>query len=329
MDLLVFLVVLWIWLNVPSTPPAPSTYIQQDSKAAPSILDPTQRRQASLDPPLVNDPSSPPQKWHNAFASLCVGDSIVYGTLVLFYSLKLVNSKADLVALTHNLSSTAIDKLHRFGVRTYPVEPLSVETYMLQKAESMEMRDTILWSKLRAWQLEDYEKVIMLDSDLLVLKNLDELFQMPELAGSPMSDPKEKIQFFKTSEYGLRVRNKVDRHKTTGLQEGWSGLNSGVTVIQPNNGTFTKMLNELSIIPNRPCCPSQEFIFHYFEERLSYHRIPFIYNTRASDGDGGKVTSNTKVYHFVGAKPWKKKDRSKFNLLWWTFRKKVEDIVDR
>jgi lipopolysaccharide biosynthesis glycosyltransferase len=189
----------------------------------------------------------------------------------------------------------------------------------------MEARDTILWAKMRVWQLEDYEKVIMLDADLLILRNVDELFQLPELSGTPLLDPREKIQFFKTAEYGLRQRNKIDRKKPTGLQEGWSGLNSGVTVVQPSNKTFTDMLNELSIIPNRPCCPSQEFIYNFFEERKRYYRIPFVYNTRVLSEGSPQPSSNTKIYHFVGSKPWKKRDpQNMLNAIWWMFKDAVD-----
>jgi alpha-N-acetylglucosamine transferase len=200
---------------------------------------------------------------------------------------------------------------------------------MAKKGEKIEKRDGILWSKLRVWQLEDYQKVILLDSDLIVLKNVDELFQYPELAGSAMMDKKEKILFFRSSSYGLGKRSKYERNKIDEIMlEGWSGLNSGVTVVEPSNTTFTKMINELSIIPNRPCCPSQEFIYNYFETRNRFFRLPFVYNARPVGNTANiiSILQHAKIYHFVGAKPWKRRDKfSSMNSLWWRYKDDLEN----
>ena len=59
----------------------------------------------------------------------------------------------------------------------------------------MVKRDQILWTKLRVWQLDDYDKVVMIDADMLVLKNVDELFKMPELSACSMIEKGEKIQY--------------------------------------------------------------------------------------------------------------------------------------
>ncbi|KAK9215542.1 hypothetical protein WN944_007547 [Citrus x changshan-huyou] len=40
------------------------------------------------------------------------------------------------------------------------------------------------YSKLRVWQLIEYDKIIFIDSDLVVLKNIDEFFFYPELSAS-------------------------------------------------------------------------------------------------------------------------------------------------
>lgn len=44
------------------------------------------------------------------------------------------------------------------------------------------------WSKLSAFSLVDFERIVMLDSDMLVMKNMDELMDIPldspELGGS-------------------------------------------------------------------------------------------------------------------------------------------------
>lgn len=190
---------------------------------------------------------------NNAYVTLCVGDGFVIGTLVMFHSLRKTGARADFVAMTANISQASVELLERSGIIVKRVEPLVVSQY--HSNVKSDVRDSILWTKLRVWQLEEYSKIIMLDSDLFVLQNSDELFNYPEFASTPMVDPSEKTLFFLSPEMGLMPRNKVKQDsifpQTSSLLPHWSGVNSGVSVLVPSNATFTKLLNELSIIPHR------------------------------------------------------------------------------
>ena len=40
-------------------------------------------------------------------------------------------------------------------------------------------RFTNVWTKLRAFELTEYERVVLVDSDMLVCRNMDELMDVP------------------------------------------------------------------------------------------------------------------------------------------------------
>jgi alpha-N-acetylglucosamine transferase len=40
-------------------------------------------------------------------------------------------------------------------------------------------RYTAVWNKLAIYALEDFERIAFLDADMLVLKNMDELMELP------------------------------------------------------------------------------------------------------------------------------------------------------
>ena len=42
-----------------------------------------------------------------------------------------------------------------------------------------------VFTKLRAWELVEFDKVVLLDADMVVLKTIDELFDRPELSAAP------------------------------------------------------------------------------------------------------------------------------------------------
>ena len=43
----------------------------------------------------------------------------------------------------------------------------------------------ITFTKLHAWKLVEYEKCVFLDADTLVLQNVDDLFNRPEISAAP------------------------------------------------------------------------------------------------------------------------------------------------
>jgi lipopolysaccharide biosynthesis glycosyltransferase len=135
------------------------------------------------------------------------------------------------------------------------------------------------------------------------------------------------MKFKKNGRMNFLVRNKPsdDDEYSQSLQVlNWSGVNSGVSVLKPNNDTFTELVNELSILPNRVCCPSQEFLYYFFEQRNMYFRLPPVYNGRMSthltDHEWASYLMEMKIYHFLGTKPWKKRAGAQMNRLWWKYR---------
>ena len=72
--------------------------------------------------------------------------------------------------------------------------------------------------KLRLWQLEDYESVVFIDADAIVLKSCDKLFGYPEFCAAP--NVYEAL---------------ADFHR----------MNSGVFTARPSRATFARMMAEL------------------------------------------------------------------------------------
>lgn len=128
------------------------------------------------------------------------------------------------------------------------------------------------YSKLRIWELIDYDKVIFLDSDLLVLKNLDQFFFYPQITA---------------------VEN--CRHL----------FNSGVLLIEPSKCTFeTLMKKTLSIVSYNG--GDQGFLNEVFRW---WHRWPATVNFlkdfyNVTIGPKHYYPENTHALHYLGVKPW-------------------------
>jgi len=151
------------------------------------------------------------------------------------------------------------------------------------------------FAKLRLWELEQFEKVIFLDADTLVTRNMDRLFGYPEFAAAP--NLYESLADF-------------DR------------LNSGVFVAQPSQRTYEAMLQSLVEPGAFWRRTDQTFLEAYFPE---WHGLPYIYNTLQYVWFNlPKLWDWQRIYliHYQYEKPWEE-NNPKRELLgpvidaWW------------
>ncbi|XP_061338037.1 putative UDP-glucuronate:xylan alpha-glucuronosyltransferase 4 [Gastrolobium bilobum] len=129
------------------------------------------------------------------------------------------------------------------------------------------------YSKLRIWQLTMYDKIIFLDSDLLVLKNIDAFFAYPQLSASP-------------NDFTL--------------------FNSGLMVIEPSLCMFeNSMQKTLKVKPYNG--GDQGLVNEIF---TWWHRLPrklnYLKSFQQGKGNDEKheIPEDLYVIHYLGLKPW-------------------------
>ena len=273
----------------------------------------------------------------NAYVTLCWNDSNVLATLVLFQQLRRVNSaRGNFVIISTKLSAESKRQFEKFGVRVIMIPAtLNGPIGYAMGVRGLAGRDSILWTKLYLWTLTDYRKILLLDTDMVIVKNIDALFDYEELAGSPMLTPKEKILYFEPrpdppAEWIMsKWRGIQVEQKQNGV--GKIGLNSGLMILRPSMRRFQHMRALLGVLRNRPCCPTQEFFYRYFENLGKYVRLPPEYHVRClkrmqNKTEAMELRKRTLVYHYVGPKPWRR-DYSKVKdslILYW---KEVADDI--
>lgn len=124
----------------------------------------------------------PKQKLGNAYATFMADISdpkkrnYFLAALVLVKSIKDTGSKADIV-VQHSGPIDISDKkaLEALGARVMRVGPVGRELSRLPKGVTQELA-ALYRNKMRVLQLTDYDRVIFLDADIMVTKNMDELF---------------------------------------------------------------------------------------------------------------------------------------------------------
>ncbi|TFK76982.1 nucleotide-diphospho-sugar transferase [Pluteus cervinus] len=112
-----------------------------------------------------------------AYVTLLTKPSYLAGTLVLDNDLRVVGSKYPLVVMiTPGLGQDARNVLVKRGIPIIDVETLQpAEGTHTLSAHDQRFADT--WTKLRGFELVQYDRVIMLDCDMIVKRNMDELME--------------------------------------------------------------------------------------------------------------------------------------------------------
>ncbi|KAF2207897.1 glycosyltransferase family 8 protein [Cercospora zeae-maydis SCOH1-5] len=110
------------------------------------------------------------------WTTLITNTAYLSGLLTLDASLKLVGSKYPLVAL---YTDTFPPEGHAaLDVRRIPKQRVNYLLPTASKDYSNDPRFYDCWSKLTPFSLVEYERVVQLDSDMLVLQNMDELMDI-------------------------------------------------------------------------------------------------------------------------------------------------------
>lgn len=152
-------------------------------------------------------------------------------------------------------------------------------------------------TKLRLWEQTDFDQVVYIDADCLVLEPVDELFDRPAPAFCPDVFPPDRF-------------------------------NAGVIVLRPCQDVFAAMMAQVGVLPSHDGGDTG-FLNSFFPDWFTWsfeHRLPFRYNalrtmywfTHTNPGYWDAVKP-VKILHFCSSpKPWdataKKGDLEQ---LWW------------
>lgn len=135
-----------------------------------------------------------------AFVTLVTNDDFARGALALMRSLARTGTAADRVVMhTGGVSAAALAPLAQVGARLVQVDLLPTSDAFnaaharkalhgaapFTKGEKPAFHTPLdNFAKLRLWQL-DYDRVVFLDADTLVLRPIDRLFDYPEFCAAP------------------------------------------------------------------------------------------------------------------------------------------------
>lgn len=200
----------------------------------------------------------------NAYVTLVTNADFAEGAIALVRSLTLTGTKADIVVMhTDGVPPNALVPLAERGAILRRVDLLPTSDAFNERHARSKLHGAAPFAKgrkpafhtpldnfakLRLWELTHYQRVVFLDADTLVLRNIDRLFDYPEFSAAP--NVYESLADFRR-------------------------LNSGVFVAKPSQATFADMLARLDQPEAFWPRTDQTFLQSYFPD---WHGLPVFFN---------------------------------------------------
>lgn len=162
-----------------------------------------------------------------AYTTILSTDAYLPGVLALFDSIKKTNTNVSdfVVIVNQEIKKETIDRLKQNGIIVKTMPKVNVPQAIKSKNKLFPHWNNT-FDKFNVFDLTDYDKVVYLDSDIYVAENIDELFEKQNMSAvaSGKSFPGNKY---------------------------WDELNSGVMVIEPEDGIRQKLIDTMHDMSQR------------------------------------------------------------------------------
>ncbi|KAF2397651.1 glycosyl transferase [Trichodelitschia bisporula] len=278
------------------------------------------------------------------WTTLITNTAYLPGLLTLDYSLKAAGSKCPLIALyTDTFPPEGHKALEDRGI---PKQRVNYLLPSVHKDYSNDPRFYDCWSKLTPFSLVEYDRVVQLDSDMLVLKNMDELMDLeldPPSAGAsamrvfaashacvcnPLKKPHYPKDWVPESCAFTHQHSTPDEAQTTGAPS-TAGLgipNGGLQVVNPSKAIYDLIVDQLNSSSIEAYdFADQSLLGDLFKGR--WVALPYVYNalkTLRWDGVHRPIWRDEEVkniHYILSPKPWdengKEDGKDETHKWWW------------
>ncbi|KAF2865131.1 glycosyl transferase family protein [Massariosphaeria phaeospora] len=276
------------------------------------------------------------------WTTLITNTAYLTGLLTLDHSLKKQQSAYPLVAL---YTDTFPPEGHAaLDARGIPKKHVNYLLPKLHKDFTNDPRFYDCWSKLTPFSLVEYDRVVQLDSDMLVLRNMDELMDLaldpPSLGGTGdkvfaagpacVCNPAKKPHYpkdwvpencaFTSQHHDPDAAQKEGASPVFGL-----GIpNGGLQVVNPSNEVYQLILDQLANDTSVDYdFADQSLLGDVFRGR--WVTLPYVYNalrTLRWKGVHDKIWRDDEVknmHYLLSPKPWDEKEGEQTEVIseWW------------
>lgn len=235
-----------------------------------------------------------------SYVSYLSEDTYTYGIVLLNETLKQVNSQYPLhIIVTKDVSAPCLEILSQIGVTYELVDKIPMPQVFVDYNELLNMRQARIWkdtfTKFNIFKLTQFDKIVFLDADVMILKNIDHLFDCAPGTAA------------------------VDGEYFNIWPEDQLHFNAGCMVIEPSEITYDNLINYIDVLKttnedfseifNKELIGDQNILNLFYSDWKDssdlhlnkYYNIfgPYIMEEQLED-----IKENAYFIHFIGRKPW-------------------------
>jgi alpha-N-acetylglucosamine transferase len=247
-------------------------------------------------------------------------DNYLQAVRILIWQLKHnpnTRTKHDVVVMvTPSVSQSRRTRLEKDGAIIHPVEFLHTDNDDWIHAELHRWDDVM--TKMRVWEMLQYDRILMLDGDSMLLKNLDGVFDDPHahpLRTKPSNETLPESYLLASNSEVWDSTHKFPPADGTGLK-GVGHMNAGFFILQPSLSAFS-YYKSLIATPHSfdPKYPEQNLMnfVHRWDGPMPWREIAYTWNIRCPndvDIEKGLVSVHEKwwtqpyIYNNAKTKEW-------------------------
>lgn len=215
-----------------------------------------------------------------AYISILTTEDYLDGLKVMYQSLRRFTDKEVVVLVRNGITEAAVQVLSKMGMQVVRADDLVILPELLSERLKRDRWYHTLY-KLRVFGMTDYDRLVYLDSDLLICGNLDELFQKKTM--SAVSD----LDFFQSYSRG--------------------GINAGVFSFQPSKELEQKLMDKIPEAAKKSeVFGDQDVINAYYDtwETEPEKHLEVKYNACFYQLDHYDEQEPLAVHFIMASKPW-------------------------
>ncbi|KAI1780380.1 glycosyltransferase family 8 protein [Hypoxylon cercidicola] len=256
------------------------------------------------------------------------------GLLVLNHSLRRHKSKYRLVVMVTRAVEEDTEYMEAFAAANIP-------TIVVDKIEPAPRDGKInkgTWEKLAPWSFTQYERVVLLDSDQVILQNIDDMMEVEIPDGWIASthactcNPKKLAHYSKDwvpANCAFTAANQATGEPaaiTDASPNNHHLLNSGTVIVRPSRAQYDALLHAMNTHPDVPTMLFFDQDLLAIVYRGKWKPLPYTYNALKPMRDCHSALwrdEDVKILHYILNKPWKSRSYDandtieSTHKLWW------------
>ena len=200
------------------------------------------------------------------------------------------NTKHDIIYLYYinDTPKEYIEIMDSLSVITEPYDDKNITYDIKGFVSSYEHFNTLRTCNfIFAYALTKYKKICIIESDMVIMKNLDNIFKL-----------KTPAVLYYPSNKNINKNHLIDIDREDILKKCIDGtpINGGVILFEPSMGVFRQFVKNIKLIIKDNCKFPNETLFLYTEQKI--YNLPVIYNMSHYYMEQYNLEGDVLIYHF-------------------------------